>query len=53
LKGISIAIYSTSATEKDMEETFRNGANFYIKKPSDFGVLKGELEKTLMAVLNH
>jgi CheY-like chemotaxis protein len=40
LKDISIAIYSTSASEKDMDETFLNGANVYIKKPSDFRVLK-------------
>ncbi|WP_395054620.1 response regulator [Flavobacterium sp.] len=40
LKDIAIAIYSTSASEEDIEETFINGANIYIKKPSDFKVLK-------------
>lgn len=40
LKDISIAIYSTSASEEDIENTFVNGANIYIKKPSDFKVLK-------------
>ena len=39
-KNISIAIYSTSASEKDVEETFRNGANVYIKKPNNFAILK-------------
>lgn len=39
-KEISIAIYSTSASEKDIEDTFIKGANIYIKKPNDFIVLK-------------
>ena len=33
---IAIAIYSTSASEEDIEKTFVLGANIYIKKPSDF-----------------
>ena len=40
LKGLSIAIYSTSASEEDIEETFVKGANIYIKKPNDFNELK-------------
>ena len=48
LKGISIAIYSTSDSEKDMEETFRNGANVYITKPNSFNKLKQVLEKAVM-----
>lgn len=40
LKDIAIAIYSTSASDEDIEETFVNGANIYIKKPNDFNVLK-------------
>ena len=39
-KDISIAIYSTSSSEKDIEETFIGGANIYIKKPNDFAKLK-------------
>ncbi|WP_291090310.1 MULTISPECIES: response regulator [unclassified Flavobacterium] len=39
-KDISIAIYSTSSSEKDIEETFIGGANVYIKKPNDFTKLK-------------
>ena len=49
LKNISIAIYSTSASDRDMEETFDNGANVYIKKPNDFSTLKQVLEKAVMA----
>jgi CheY-like chemotaxis protein len=37
---IAIAIYSTSSSEEDIEETFVIGANIYIKKPSDFNALK-------------
>ena len=36
LKDLSIAIYSTSGMEVDIEETFVKGANVYIKKPNDF-----------------
>ena len=45
---ISIAIYSTSASEQDIEDTFLNGANVYINKPNDFNNLKASLEKALM-----
>jgi CheY-like chemotaxis protein len=37
---LSIAIYSTSSTDKDIEETFIHGANVYIKKPNNFANLK-------------
>lgn len=39
-KDIAIAIYSTSASEEDIENTFVSGANIYIKKPNDFNKLK-------------
>lgn len=39
-KDLTIAIYSTSSSEKDIEETFIGGANIYIKKPNDFSKLK-------------
>jgi CheY-like chemotaxis protein len=41
---IAIAIYSTSASDEDIEETFVHGANIYIKKPNDFKTLKNVLE---------
>jgi CheY-like chemotaxis protein len=47
LKDIAIAIYSTSSSEKDIEETFVKGANVYIKKPSDFNTLKKILEQVI------
>lgn len=40
LKDISVAIYSTSNAEKDIEETLSGGANIYIHKPNDFERLK-------------
>ena len=39
-KDIAIAIYSTSSSEQDIENTFVLGANIYIKKPSSFNDLK-------------
>ncbi|NBC65645.1 MAG: response regulator [Bacteroidetes bacterium] len=49
-RDISIAIYSTSTFEKDIEETFRHGANIYITKPGDYNELKQVLTKALTAV---
>jgi CheY-like chemotaxis protein len=49
IKDIPIAIYSTSASKHDIEETFRHGANVYIKKPSDFNILKQLLAKVVSA----
>ncbi|MDZ4821899.1 MAG: response regulator [Flavobacteriales bacterium] len=49
LSTISIAIYSTSASEKDISDTFINGANVYIKKPTDFAILKKVLTQAVMA----
>ena len=47
-KDLSIAIYSTSGSEKDIEESFVQGANVYITKPNDFNSLK----KILAEVIN-
>lgn len=46
-KELVIAIYSTSASEETIEETFSNGANIYIKKPSDFDQLKKIIHQVL------
>ena len=48
LKEIVVTIYSTSSSEKDIEETFDNGANGYLKKPNNFGMLKKALHKIVM-----
>lgn len=47
LKTLTVAIYSTSGSEKDIEETFVKGANVYIKKPNDFTMLKKVLSEII------
>ena len=47
LKDLSIAIYSTSSSEEDIEETFVKGANIYIKKPNDFSALRKVLAEVI------
>lgn len=47
MSGIAIVIYSTSASEEDIEKTFVTGANIYIKKPSDFKKLKKVLSEVV------
>ena len=46
-KGMAIAIYSTSASDQDIEDAFIKGANIYIKKPNDFVKLKNLLEEVI------
>ncbi|WP_276165347.1 response regulator [Zobellia alginiliquefaciens] len=47
LKDLCIAIYSTSSSEKDVEETFLNGANIYLNKPNNFAKLQSSVERIL------
>ena len=47
LSNLSIAIYSTSASEEDIEDTFVKGANVYIKKPNDFNTLVKVLSEVI------
>ena len=47
LREMVIAIYSTSASEEDIENTFVKGANVYIKKPNDFEKLKKVLSEVV------
>ena len=47
LKNMTIVIYSTSASESDIEDTFVKGANVYIKKPTDFIKLKKVLSEVI------
>ncbi len=44
---ITIAIYSASDFQQDIDETFLNGANIYITKPSNYKVLKNILNKAV------
>ena len=47
MSGIAIVIYSTSASEEDIEKTFVLGANIYIKKPDSFIKLKKMLSEVV------
>ncbi len=47
LLNLCVAIYSTSASDHDIEETFVMGANIYIKKPQDYATLKKILSEVL------
>lgn len=46
-KEVSLAIFTTSSSQRDMEDTFLLGANVYINKPNNFQNLKKILEKSL------
>lgn len=46
-----ITIYSTSNFDKDIDQTFEEGANIYITKPSDFQKLKKVLTKAVSFTL--
>ncbi len=47
LRELSVAIYSTSSSEANIEETFIKGANIYIKKPTEFATLKKVLSEVM------
>jgi DNA-binding response OmpR family regulator len=47
LKDLCVAIYSTSSSEEDIENTFVNGANVYINKPTSFSALKKAIDKVV------
>ncbi len=53
LNDISIAIYSTSDSQTDIENTFLNGANVYITKPNDFKLLRQVLQKAVMTAFQY
>ncbi len=47
LRDLSVAIYSTSSSDNDIEQTFIKGANIYINKPNTFGKLKKVIQEVL------
>jgi CheY-like chemotaxis protein len=47
---ILTVVYSTSATQKDIEETKQLGASFYLEKQPDYSILKEELQKILLLI---
>lgn len=53
LKDLPVAIYSTSSSEKDIEDSFSNGANIYINKPNSFTKLREMVERVLKLNWQH
>lgn len=47
LKKLPVAIYSTSSSDSDIEDTLALGANIYIVKPNDFGKLRKVIETVM------
>ena len=47
LREMTIAIYSTSKADRDIEDTLSKGANIYIQKPSSFDKLKTVISHVL------
>lgn len=52
-RDVSIAIFSTSNSERDIEATFNNGADVYICKPNDYDQLKRILKLVLRNKWHH
>lgn len=52
-KDLPIAIYSTSSTEKDIEDTFVLGANVYLTKPDNFNKMKEGLNTVMRILWEH
>lgn len=47
LREIPVVIYSTSSDKKDIDETFKKGANLFISKPNTFSEIKNMAKKVL------
>ena len=45
LRATPVIIFSTSSNYRDIEETFQQGANLYIQKPSGFQLMVDVLER--------
>jgi len=44
---VYIAIFSTSCSKKDIEDSFVNGSNIFLNKPNSFGKLRESINKIL------
>ncbi len=47
LRSLPVIIYSTSNNEKDINDTFEAGADFYLHKPSSFNDLQSAMRKLI------
>lgn len=52
LKDLFVIIYSTSSSQRDIEETFRLGANLFINKPNSYEDLSPRLLKVFQLNLD-
>ena len=50
---VSVAIFSTSSSRQDIDETYKYGADIYIQKPNNYPELKLVLRKVLRKRWNH
>jgi CheY-like chemotaxis protein len=50
---IPVVIYSTSSSQKDIDDTYRMGANIYLEKPSLYSELTESLSKILYLDWSH
>lgn len=53
LHSLPVVIYSTSSTEKDINETYLLGASLYVVKPNTFSELKRTLTKVTSINWDH
>jgi DNA-binding NarL/FixJ family response regulator len=52
LRDLFVVIYSTSISQRDVEETFRLGANLFVNKPNSYEDLGPKLLKVFQLNLN-
>lgn len=52
LAGTKVIIYSTSSNSRDIDETFKLGADLYVKKPNSFSALQN-IAKNILAINWH
>ncbi len=50
LKNLPIVILSTSFVAEIVETLFKNGSNYYIRKPNEFNLLKRMIYKTITLI---
>lgn len=53
LRNIPIIIYSTSSSKEHIEQTYQEGANLYIKKPTSFQELKKVTQRVFSLDWDH
>lgn len=52
LKSIPVIILSTSSEKKVLNQLYENGAQFFIRKPNEFSLLKNLIKKAITLITN-